>query len=80
MPSQIKLDDIPVVNFGEYMLNTMRFYGNKPALVSGTKWCPLRMIRVIENAITLSLLMSTLKAFVDSVDQDQTAQNVQSDL
>ena len=28
----------------------------------------------------LSLPMTTLEAFVDSVDQDQTAQNVQSDL
>ena len=30
--------------------------------------------------LTLSLLMTTPEAFVDSVDQDQTAQNVQSDL
>ena len=30
-------------------------------------------------ALTLFLLM-TQKAFVDSADQDQTAQNVQSDL
>ena len=29
---------------------------------------------------TLSLLLMTQEAFVDSVDQDQTAQNVQSDL
>ena len=29
---------------------------------------------------TLSLLMKTLAAWVDSVDQDQTAENVQSDL
>ena len=32
------------------------------------------------NVFTLSLLMTTQEAFVDSVDQDQTAQNVQSDL
>ena len=31
-------------------------------------------------SLTLSLLMTTLEAFVNSVDQDQTAQNVQSDL
>ena len=31
-------------------------------------------------ALTLSLLVTTQEAFVDSVDQDQTAQNVQSDL
>ena len=30
--------------------------------------------------LTLSLLMTTQGAFVDSVDQDQNAQNVQSDL
>ena len=30
--------------------------------------------------LTLSLLMTTQEAFVDSVDQDQTALNVQSDL
>ena len=30
--------------------------------------------------LTLSLLMTTLKTFVESADQDQTAQNVQSDL
>ena len=30
--------------------------------------------------LTLSLLLTTQEAFVDSVDQDQTAQNVQSDL
>ena len=30
--------------------------------------------------LTLSLLMRTQEAFVDSVDQDQTAQNVQYDL
>ena len=29
---------------------------------------------------TLSLLMTTQGGFVDSIDQDQTAQNVQSDL
>ena len=32
------------------------------------------------KGLTLSLLMTTQKDFVDSVDQDQTAQNVQSDL
>ena len=45
-------------------------------------------LQVLENVfdkqpfsnLTLSLLMVTQKAFVDSVDQDQTAQNVQSDL
>ena len=30
--------------------------------------------------LTLSILMTTQEAFVDSVDQDQTVQNVQSDL
>ena len=30
--------------------------------------------------LTLSLLMMTQAAFVDSADQDQTAQDVQSDL
>ena len=30
--------------------------------------------------LTLSLLMMTQEGFVDSVDQDQTAQNGQSDL
>ena len=32
------------------------------------------------EALILSLLMTTIEAFVDSVDQDQTAQNMQSDL
>ena len=32
------------------------------------------------NALTLSYLMTTQEAFVDRVDQDQTAQKVQSDL
>ena len=32
------------------------------------------------NTLTLFLLMRIQEAFVDSVDQDQTAQNVQSDL
>ena len=32
------------------------------------------------ETLTFSLLMTTQEAFVDSVDQDQTAQNVQSDL
>ena len=32
------------------------------------------------NTLTLSLLRMTQEAFVDSVDQDQTAQNVMSDL
>ena len=30
--------------------------------------------------LTLSLLLPTQEAFVDNVDQDQTAQNVKSDL
>ena len=30
--------------------------------------------------LTLSLLMTTPEAFGDSIDQDQTAQNMQSDL
>ena len=30
--------------------------------------------------LTLALLMPTQEAFVDSIDQDQTAQNMQSDL
>ena len=30
--------------------------------------------------LTLYLLLTTQEAFVDSVDQDQTVQNVQSDL
>ena len=32
------------------------------------------------DKLTLSLLMTAQEPFVDSVDQDQTAQNVQSDL
>ena len=32
------------------------------------------------SQLTLSLLLRIQEAFVDSVDQDQTAQNVQSDL
>ena len=32
------------------------------------------------RVLTPSLLMTTKEASVDSVDQDQTAQNVQSDL
>ena len=32
------------------------------------------------NYLTLSLLLTTKEVFVDSVDQDQTAQNAQSDL
>ena len=38
------------------------------------------IIELKNLGLTLSLLMTTQKAFVDSVDQDQTAQNVQSDL
>ena len=30
--------------------------------------------------LTLSFLVTTQRAFVDTVDQDQNAQNVQSDL
>ena len=33
-----------------------------------------------DDNLTPSLLMTTQEAFEDSVDQDQTAQNVQSDL
>ena len=33
-----------------------------------------------QSLLTLSLLMTTQEAFVDSVDQDQTEQNVQSNL
>ena len=33
-----------------------------------------------DKTITLSLLLTTPEAFEDGVDQDQTAQNVQSDL
>ena len=32
------------------------------------------------NGLTLSIPMTTAEGFVDSVNQDQTAQNVQSDL
>ena len=32
------------------------------------------------DALTLSLWMTTQEAFVDGVDQDQTAQKVHSDL
>ena len=32
------------------------------------------------SLLSLSLLMTAQKAFVDSVDQDQTVQNMQSDL
>ena len=32
-----------------------------------------------KGALTLSLLMTTQGVFVDRVDKDQTAQNVQSD-
>ena len=32
------------------------------------------------NGLTLSLLMTTQEASVDSIDQDQTVQNKQSDL
>ena len=35
---------------------------------------------LFNRLLTISLLMTTQEAFVDSVDQDQTAQNVQSDL
>ena len=35
---------------------------------------------MLKMALTLSLLISTQELFVDSVDQDQTAQNMQSDL
>ena len=34
----------------------------------------------VNGGLTFFLLMTTQEAFVDSVDQDQTAQNVQSDL
>ena len=36
--------------------------------------------RLGDKELTFSLPMTTQEAFVDSVDQDQTAQNVQSDL
>ena len=35
---------------------------------------------ILQIVLTLSFLMTTQEALVDSVDQDQTAQNVQSDL
>ena len=35
--------------------------------------------RHFQVLLTLSLQMKTLEAFVDSEDQDQTAQNVQTD-
>ena len=34
---------------------------------------------ITSTPLSLSLLMTTQEAFVDNVDQDQTAQNVQSD-
>ena len=37
-------------------------------------------IIALEVPIKLPLLMKAQEAFVDNVDQDQTAQNVQSDL
>ena len=33
MASKLTMDDIPVVSFGKYMLDVMRPYGNRPALV-----------------------------------------------
>ena len=33
-----------------------------------------------KGGLTLSLLMTTQEAYEDRVDQDQTAQNMQSDL
>ena len=36
--------------------------------------------KICLQTLTLSLLLMTQEAFVDSVDQDQSKQNVQSDL
>ena len=41
---------------------------------------PRKILTLNLSYSTLFLLMTTQEAFVDSVDQDQTAQNVQSDL
>ena len=38
------------------------------------------LFSIAKGNLSLSLLMTTQVAFVDSVDQDQTAQNMQSDL
>ena len=37
-------------------------------------------LALFNDGLTLSLLLTTLEAFVDSVDQDRTAHNVQCDL
>ena len=39
-----------------------------------------KFLFAMKDGLTLFLLMTTQEAFVDSVDQDQTAQNVQSDM
>ena len=44
------------------------------------KLLSVRTIPKVYPILTFSLLLTTQEAFVDSVDQDQTAQNVQSDL
>ena len=40
----------------------------------------LSSVKILVIGLTLSILLTTEEAFVDSVNQDQTAQNVQSDL
>ena len=40
---------------------------------------PISPTPILFHLFTLSSLLTTQEAFVDSVDQDQTAQNVQSD-
>ena len=47
------------------------------------KFTGLRQVLLFKSdnlRLTLFLLMTTHESFVDNVDQDQTAQNVQSDL
>ena len=42
--------------------------------------CLVKSYSFSNQILTLSLLMTAQETLVDSVDQDQTAQNVQSDL
>ena len=63
-------------SFG-FAQNTIHDFQNT---VLNSKWHCLRQMPQKLCSLTLPLLLTTQEAFVDSSDQDQTAQNVQSDL
>ena len=56
-------------------------FGRQHSLKNSKRYTAVtRKTLIFWMSLTLSLLLMTQEAFVDSVDQDQTAQSVQSDL